>query len=703
MATPNSTPIDSSSGDEAAAKAMHKRYEGLVTVRTKAIKGKGAWYWAHLEPILVPNPDTGLPKAVKLKCSLCEAVFSASNPSRTASEHLKRGTCPNFSSALRPISTVSPSLALPPSHNHRKRSAHMGAPSSSYHVSSLAMVDSPRFCGELGYSSPPPVQNPVGSGGEKVLSHHQLVLSGGKEDLGALAMLEDSVKRLKSPKASPGPELSKEQINSALELLADWFYESCGSVSFSSLEHPKFQAFLNQVGLPSVSRREFSGARLDTKFDEAKIESEARIRDAMFFQVASDGWNSKNFGFSSGEENLVKFTVNLPNGTSVFQKAVFTGGSVPSKHAEEILCVGIVADKYKAKALRNLEIQNHWMVNLSCQLQGFISLIKDFSKELPLFSIVTEKCLKLANFINIKSQVRHSFHKFQLQELDHVGLLRNFVHVYAMLEDIMSNAQVLQLVVMDESYKVICVEDPAAREVADMIQDVRFWNELDAVHSLVKLIREMAQEIEVERPLVGQCLPLWEELRTKVREWCVKFNIDEEPVEKIVEKRFRKTTIRPGQLHLYLTLLLDEGYEWEIPSTIQEEAHIALMELMKWRSEGLDPLYAQAVQVKQQDPVTGKMKIANPQSSRLVAVRLIFLHATACGFKCNWSFMRWVCVHGHSRVGLDRAQKMIFIAAHAKLERQDFSSEEEKDAELFAMANGESDMLNEVFADAPSV
>ncbi|KAJ0091796.1 hypothetical protein Patl1_26668 [Pistacia atlantica] len=33
-------------------------------------------------------------------------------------------------------------------------------------------------------------------------------------------------------------------------------------------------------------------------------------------------------------------------------------------------CVGIVADKYKAKALRNLEIQNQWMVNLLCQLQG---------------------------------------------------------------------------------------------------------------------------------------------------------------------------------------------------------------------------------------------------------------------------------------------------------------------------------------------
>ncbi|KAL5076361.1 hypothetical protein RYX36_015345 [Vicia faba] len=79
--------------------AVNKRYEGLVTVRTKAIKDKGAWYWTHLEPILVRNPNSGLPKSVKLKCSLCEAVFSASNPSRTASEHLKRGTCSNFNNS----------------------------------------------------------------------------------------------------------------------------------------------------------------------------------------------------------------------------------------------------------------------------------------------------------------------------------------------------------------------------------------------------------------------------------------------------------------------------------------------------------------------------------------------------------------------------------------------------------------------------
>lgn len=601
--------------------------------------------------------------------------------------------------------------------------------------------------------------------------NHHLVLSGGKEDLGALAMLENSVKKLKSPKSSPGPVLSKEQIDSAIELLAEWFYESCGSVSLSSLENPKFRAFLNHVGLPAVSRREFAGARLDAKFDEAKAESEARIEDAMFFQVASSGWKSRSFWFSCGEENLVKFTVNLPNRTSVFQKAVFTGGPVSSKYAEEILwdsvvgicgnggstssvqrCVGIVADKYKAKALKNLEIQNHWMVNLSCQLQGFISLIKDFNKEFPLFRIVTENCLKVANFVNSESQVRNVFQKYKMQELEccsSTGLLRapsikcdtttNFAPVFAMLEDLLSCSRVFQMVVLDDSCKAIFVEDPVARDVASMVQSESFWNELEAVYSLVKMIRGMAQEIEAERPLVGQCLPLWEDLRSKIKEWCAKCSIAEEPVEKIVQNRFRKM-YHPAMAAAFildpLNLIRDTSgkylppfkcltheQEKDVDKLItrlvsREEAHIALMELMKWRSEGLDPLYAQAVQVKQRDPVTGKMKIANPQSGRLVwetclsefkslgkvAIRLIFLQSTSCGFKCNWSFMKWICVHRHSRVGLERAQKMIFVAAHAKLERRDFSTEEERDAELFAGGGvDQDDMLNEVFADAHSM
>ncbi|KAG5234468.1 hypothetical protein IMY05_012G0086700 [Salix suchowensis] len=683
MASTSSTPSDPSISihDDTAIRAVNKRYQGLVTVKTKAIKGKGAWYWAHLEPILMKNPDTHLPKAVKLKCCLCEAVFSASNPSRTATEHLKKGTCPNFVSVSRPNSAISPlpisSLPSPPSNNHRKRGSQMGTA-----LKSLALVESNKYCDQVGY---------INSGFTP--KGQDLVLSGGKEDLGALAMLEDSVKRLKSPKASPGPLLNKDQIDSALELLSDWFYEVCGSVSFSSLEHPTFRAFLNQVGLPCLSRRELSGAGLTI----------ARIRDAMFFQVACNGWKSNKC--CSGEDNLVKFGVNLPNGTSVFHKAVMTGGgAVSSKYAEEIMweavtgicgsgsqrCVGIVSDKYMTEALRNLEIQYQWMVNISCQVQGFVSLIKDFSKELQLFRTVIENCLKLANFVNNASQVRSSFQKYRMQVLDYTGLLRvpwcrcdcvkDFAPVYAMLEDVLSCARVLQMVILDEACKLICAEDPVAREVSAMVQS--------------ELIRGMAQDIETERPLIGECLPLWQELKAKVKEWGARFNIAEGQVEKIVEKRFRKN-YHPAWSAAFILdpryLMRDtrKGCDKLITRLAsREEAHVALMELMKWRSEGLDPLYAQAVQYK----TLGK-----------VAIRLIFLHATSSGFKCNWSCMKWFCIHRNSRAGLERAQKMIFIAAHSKLDKRDLSNEEEKDGELFRMAGCEDDMLNEVFVEAPSV
>ncbi|KAE8008222.1 hypothetical protein FH972_004755 [Carpinus fangiana] len=235
-----------------------------------------------------------LPKAVKLRCSLCDAIFSTSNPSRTALEHLKRRTCPNFNSVTKPISSVSPTSASlasppPPSRKHHSSAASTvggtgggggggSSSGSSYQVPPLATVDPSRF--ELVYSPTVSATMVLASSTGALLSQQpHLMLSGGMDDLGALAMLEDSVKKLKSPKTSPRLTLSKTQSDCALDFLADWVFESCGSVSFSSLEHPKFRAFLNQVGLLAVSRREFTGARLDAKFEEAKAESEARIRN----------------------------------------------------------------------------------------------------------------------------------------------------------------------------------------------------------------------------------------------------------------------------------------------------------------------------------------------------------------------------------------------------------------------------------------
>ncbi|PKU75331.1 uncharacterized protein LOC110116649 [Dendrobium catenatum] len=694
---------------EATARAASRRYEALVSVRTKAMKGKGAWYWVHLEPVLVHGPDSNLPKAVKLRCSLCEALFSASNPSRTASEHLKRGTCPNFTSAaavaaasIGPSSAPTPISSLPPC---RKRSS---LPLSESKLSPFS-------------SSPPPLALPA-----LPAPHHRLALSGGKEDIGALAMLEDSVKRLKSPKgASPGPALSRPLADAALSLLADWLFESGGAASPSSLDHPKLRAFFHQVGLPALSPRRLLGPILDSRFHDANVESATRSLDAPFFQLDTAGWNTA----SEAEQSLISLAVNLPNGTTVFHRAMLAASRAPSDYAEDVFrdaianissgsahrCAGIVADRFKSKALRNLETQNHWMVNVHCQLQGFHSLIKDFTRDLPIFHSAASKSSRLAEFFNTHSLARSVLQKYQLQELNHSHLLhcQNF---NAVLDDVIFSSHSLQLASLDEDFKLLCLDDSTAREISEFIQDPRFWNELQAVHSLVKLVEAMSKEMEAERPLIGQCLPLWDELRSKVKSWLAKFNIEAAiDVDRIVERRFKKNYHPAWSAAfildpLYLTKdasgkylppfkFLTPEQEKDVDRLItrlvsREEAHIVLMELMKWRTEGLDPLYAQAVQVKQVDPATGKMRVANPQSSRLVwetclselrslgrvAVRLIFLHATACRVRCSPGLLR---VARRSRAASERVEKMMFVAAQARFERRSFSDEEEKDAEIF--------------------
>ncbi|KAF3604946.1 hypothetical protein DY000_02045141 [Brassica cretica] len=556
------TAIEGLTPEELTAKALSKRYEGLMTVRNKAVKGKGAWYWTHLEPILVRNTDTGLPKAVKLRCSLCDAVFSASNPSRTASEHLKRGTCPNFTSSSvnpSPSSSSSPS----PSHHHRKRNSSGAAvPSRLSSPHPITVVDPSRFCGgELQYSAAPP---PPGT-----------MLSGGRDDLVPLAMLEDSVKKLKSPKPSHTQSLTRSQ---------------------------RLAKFVN---------------------------STAGIRNAHCkYQLREHG-----------EAIMLR---------------------LPPLH-----CTTSSSSSSSSKACCYFE---------------------------PLFNL---------------------------------------------LEDVLSSARAIQLVMHDEACKAVLMEDHVAREVVEMVGDGGFWNEVEAVHALIKLVKEMARRIEEDKLLVGQCLPLWDELRAKIKDWDSKFNVGGGHVDEIVERRFKKC-YHPAWAAAFildpLYLIRDSSgkylppfkcltpeQEKDVDKLItrlvsRDEAHIALMELMKWRTEGLDPMYARAVQMKERDPVSGKMRIANPQSSRLVwetylsefrslgkvAVRLIFLHATTCGFKCNSSLLKWVSSHGRSHAAIDRAQKLIFISANSKFERRDFSNEEDRDAELLAMASGDDNLLNDVLVDTSS-
>ncbi|EFJ28969.1 hypothetical protein SELMODRAFT_231485 [Selaginella moellendorffii] len=720
---------------------MRKRYEGLLLVRSKAVKGKGAWYWSHLEPILVHNPDTGTPKAVKLRCGLCNAMFSASNPSRTASEHLKRGTCPNFSGAYRPLGSSPP----PPAAGVAAAAA------------AIATATTPKSS----------------SGRKRAAALLPLHLSGGKEDLGALALLEDNVKRIKSPGLKPGSSgggLTKEQGEAAIALLADWLYESHATVPLAVVEHPKFRAFLAQIGLQgAASRRLLAGPRLDARFEEVKRQSEARLGDALFFQISTDGWKRRSiFPISPSlalVSDLVYITINLPNGSSLFWRALPIGGSGGAKAVEAILeeavaalcggsperCVGIVADAGKAvnKALREVESRRSWIVSVPCQAQAFASLLRDFAKRSPLFRSVATDCLKLVAFFSGNHPARTLLQRFQRDAYARIRALAELAEAAAtaaasassssasaadrdavdpalalLLPDgIAASARALHAIVADASFKMVYAggDDPAAREASEIVLSQGFWKDLEAVQAISRVVAVMIRDMEAERPLVSQCLPMWEELRDKLMDCCARHGKDQASIMRLIQARFT-TNYHPAWSAalvldpLYLVKdannrylppykILSSEQEKDVDRLItrlvsREEAHIVLMELMKWRSEGLDPLYAQAVQVKETDPATGRVKCMSGQSRRLVwetclnefrllgkvAARLIFLHATSGGVK-SWALK--VAGKGGGgfgggfgglgRVAAERAGKMMYVAAHAKLERHDFVTDEERE------------------------
>uniref|UniRef100_A0A453AF06 DUF7963 domain-containing protein n=1 Tax=Aegilops tauschii subsp. strangulata TaxID=200361 RepID=A0A453AF06_AEGTS len=730
--------------EEAAAR---KRYEALMQVRAKALKGKGAWYWGHLEPVLVPPPASGAPpKAARLRCALCAATFSASNPSRTATEHLKRGACPNFAAAQG--APPPPPPPPPPQNQHQQlQLVAVSSPASSIVPISSIPPSS---------SSASQRRHSTGGGGGGGRKRHALAAAYASVEAASHqhhVMVADPAGYSPTPPTPPGMPAPRQLLSggrgdlaeAALSLLADWFLESSGSASLSAVEHPKLKNFLRQVGLPEISRADLAGARLDARFAEARADAAARFREARFFQLAADGLR----------EQVITLSVNLPNDTSVFHRAVPmpAPASASPDYAQELFldaassvsassgdirhCAGIVADRFGSKTLRDLETKHHWMVNLTCQVHGLSRLVSDMARELPLFNNAASNCAKIASYFNTTPSVRALLHKHQVQEHGHAFLLPiaappynggEFAAAFVMLESILTSARPLQLAVLEESYKVVCIDDPAAREIAAMVQNVAFWTEVEATHSVVKMIMDLVKEMETERPLVGQCLPLWEDLRGKVRGWCRKFSVEEATAMNVVERRFRKNyhpawsaafILDPlylikdaGRRYLppfnYLTPEQEKDVDRLITRLVSpEEAHLALMELMKWRSEGLDPLYAQAVQVRQPDPSTGKMKIANKQSSRLVwetclsefkslgkvAVRLIFLHATAKGFKCTPSMTRWLTAPGSSAGSIGRAHRLVFIAANSKLERRDFSNDDDKDVEL--LTEGDDDMLTE--------
>ena len=66
----------------------------------------------------------------------------------------------------------------------------------------------------------------------------------------------------------------------------------------------------------------------------------------------------------------------------------------------------------------------------------------------------------------------------------------------------------------------------------------------------------------------------------------------------------------------------------------------------------------------------------------VAAMRVLSLHATSCAPERNWSVSGQLYRKNRSRLGISRAEKMVFVSSAAKVANRDLNSAEEAELEL---------------------
>jgi len=72
-----------------------------------------------------------------------------------------------------------------------------------------------------------------------------------------------------------------------------------------------------------------------------------------------------------------------------------------------------------------------------------------------------------------------------------------------------------------------------------------------------------------------------------------------------------------------------------------------------------------------------------------LALRVLSLHATSCAPERNWSLWGQLYRKNRSRLGLLRAEKLVFVSSAAKVKQKDMRSMDEKELELLCTSVNE--------------
>lgn len=374
------------------------------------------------------------------------------------------------------------------------------------------------------------------------------------------------------------------------------------------------------------------------------------------------------------------------------------------------------------KAL-DLMKQKHptWLL-LGCQAHALALLIKDLHGEKNARCDWSKKAygkaLMMSNTINGSETIHSALREQQKFKYGKVKAVRShcptrFAILHFICSDLLDSEEAIKLMVGDRSWGKVSegTTHAAAFTTAATVEPARgratayyFFDEAAALKKLVQPVSDAIHQVESDKPLLSQMLPIWKQLLQHAADFDDHIdNVQRSPVLPLFERRYN-THFDKSWPAAYV---LDPVYaykidgEWFLPfsklSRLEskgaqecflelgggEHAEAVEAELVKLQLAPLpEPMWAALPTLTKRTSLPkGKVELADssmrrgwwqtygrehfPHLSR-VAVRLLSFHVTACATERNWSLWGNVYPKCRSRLALERGEKLVFIKGNDK-------------------------------------
>ncbi|KAJ9512348.1 hypothetical protein QJQ45_012875 [Haematococcus lacustris] len=491
-----------------------------------------------------------------------------------------------------------------------------------------------------------------------------------------------------------------------------------GQVPFAFVNNVHLQSIFQLLGVDVLKEKHYRTEVLDELYKEVKQATMKELRELVEegFMIVSDGWKSK---FAGCGTPLVNFLVLKPDGGVLFLRVVDVSGKRKDAEAimdlhlevveelrkelavEKVTCLGFIMDNTapNLKAMRMLQQHTPTVIAIGCSAHALNLLCKILPKHDKLQALQQE------------SEAIRSELKLQQSEELYKRLVRpnnptRFAGLLLLEKDVIKITGPIMGMVHGAKWRQLRKSSVNANVFEKLTMG--WWKSLALVIELMTPISDAIHRLEADAPYLSQVLLIWMDLESHAKQWAVKVVEEGCPrlamgvvaaFQRRAEKHYSPAysaafvldpanykSLAPGThprppLHILTAPQLqdvtatvarlsgcdEEDVEWELKK----------LKLAQWPDAMASDVKSIVAQTRTDEDgrtvaacISMRRNLWSFEARTFVpccaeaAGRLLSMHVTTAAAERNWSSWGNTYDAGRAQLGIESAEKMVYIKAN---------------------------------------